>query len=222
MVATIGTPDDREGRALLGQVRYYEAIMWQTFGDFARARDRARESMELGREVGEQWIVAGGEMTLGASLLGLGETATGRAVLVSAHERAEVVGQSWAAAMADLLLARSMLTAAVALPAAQRSAEVGAALPVLRRALARFLGEDDVSNVLGSLQSGALALVLAGRAAEGARMLAGVRRIAVRRGLRPDATDPAGAAALAAALTGTAEPPGEPPDLDAMIAVLEA
>src|SRR3954451_22747242 len=92
--------------------------------------------------------------------------------------------------MGERLLARSYLE--------DRPA---AALPLIRRALRRFTAEDDVGNVLVCLLSGAWALALTGRATDAAALRCGVRRQAVRRGLHPEATDPAGTAALAAALT---------------------
>jgi hypothetical protein len=58
-------------------VRYYEAIMSLTLGEFATAAKRAEESMALGRAAGEEWVVATAQMSLGGALIGLGEVARG-------------------------------------------------------------------------------------------------------------------------------------------------
>lgn len=211
--AELGMPADAEGRALLGKVRYYEAIMWISHGDFATARVRAQESITLGHEVGEGWIVAGGEMSLGAALIGLGDVGSGREVLGRATTRALTCGHVWTAAMAELVLARSFLTA--------DDPEPDAALPPLRRALRRFIGEEDVSNMLNCLLTGAWVFALSGRAGDAAALVAAVRRHAVRRGLDPEASDPAGTAALTAALDPAAVRRAAALDESAMIALLD-
>jgi hypothetical protein len=76
----------------------------------------------------------------------------------------------------------------------------------LRRSLDRFSQEDDRNNALSVLHTGALALTLAGRPADGARLLHAVRRHAVRHGVRPEFTDPLGAAGLARWLDGALDP----------------
>jgi predicted ATPase/DNA-binding SARP family transcriptional activator len=208
----LGAPTDVEGRTLLAQVRYYEAIMWLTYGEFATAVARAEQSVAMGREIGEEWLVASAEMSLGGALVGLGEVTRGRATLSTAIERGLGCGQTWAAAMAELFLARSHLTG---------PPDPAAALVLLRRALERFRAEDDVGNVVNCLFSGAWALALSGRVAEAATLRAAALRQARRRGLQPEVTDPTGAAALDAAL-GPAEPGTDQLDEAAMVAMLTA
>jgi hypothetical protein len=143
-------------------------------------------------------------MSLGAALVGSGEVAAGRRVLAETVDQATAMGQAWIAAMSELLLARALLSSD---PGDSNGAgsDPGAALTVLRQSLRHFAAEDDVGNVLSCLHTGALALTRTGRVADGAVLLAAVRRHAARRGLDPEATDPAGAAALLAGLHGADE-----------------
>jgi hypothetical protein len=124
--------------------------------------------------------------------------------------------------MSELLLARAWLAPADPDPAA--------ALRAVGAALARFREEDDVGNVLSCLHTGAYAITLSGEPARGAALLAAVRRHGSRRGLRPDATDPAISTALDQALAQALDPAtraaaeADGADLDeaAMIAMLPA
>ncbi|WP_158647386.1 BTAD domain-containing putative transcriptional regulator [Actinoplanes sp. ATCC 53533] len=216
----LAEPDSPDGRRLFSQILYYEALMWTVYGDFGTAAGRARESIAVSVRAGEKWATAAGEMALGGALTGLGDLAEGRRVLRAAAAHAGALRQNWIAAMSELLLARAWLVPADPDPAA--------ALGVLGAALARFREEDDVSNVLSCLHTGAYAVTLSGRPALGAALLAAVRRHGARRGLRPDATDPATTAALGAALDealdpvarAAAEAKGADLDEAAMIALL--
>ena len=195
--AVLGDPADPAGEILAAQLGYYEALWWRANGEFEKAAESAHRSMALARAIGAEWIEPAAAMSLGAALVGAGRVADGREVLVRAGEHAVAVHQNWTAAMSELMLGRALLAGSAAAPP-----QPEAALVVLRRALNRFAEEDDVGNILSGLHTGAYALALAGRPADGAALLAAVRRTAARRGLDPDTTDPAGTAALEAALHG--------------------
>ncbi len=192
-------PVDRDGQVLRAQAAYYEALFWGSNGDVVQAATWARRSMTLAREIGEEWILPAAAMSLGPALVDAGHVAQGRAVLTGAAERAAALHQNWTAAMSEMMLARALLTAGTGDAAGTRPAE---ALVMLRRALSRFVEEDDVGNVLSCMHTGAYALVLTGRVEEGATLLAAVRRYAARRGIDPDTVDPVRSAALEAALHG--------------------
>jgi predicted ATPase/DNA-binding SARP family transcriptional activator len=194
----LAAPDSQAGWRLLSQVLYYEALLCTVRGDHATAAVRARESIAVSLRNGEKWATPAGEMALGAALTGLGERQEGRRVLAAATAHAGTLGQNWIAAMSELLLARAWLVPDEPDPAA--------ALRAVGAALTRFREEDDVGNVLSCLHTGAYAVTLGGDPERGAALLAAVRRHGARRGLRPDATDPATAAALDRALGQALDP----------------
>ncbi len=201
---------DTEGLILRAQAHYYESLLRTALADYAAGAARARDAMAVARRIGEVRLVAAGAMTLGWAQAGAGEIEAGRRTLAEAIETAASIDQHWTRAMSEMLLARCLL---------RESPDPAAALAMLRLAVARFVDEDDVGNVLSCLQTGALALTLSGRVAEGATLAAAVRRHEVRRGLDVAAGDPIGSAALAAALTGV-DRPVEDLDEAGMIALL--
>jgi predicted ATPase/DNA-binding SARP family transcriptional activator len=213
---TLGNPHDREGRTLQGQLRYYQALLRLSMDDTEAAHWAATESVRIGRDVAQEWIIACGEMTLGATLVAQGRAEDGRETLRAATRRALACGQVWTAAMSDLLLARSVLAAA------DPADPADAALPLLRRALRRFHQEDDLSNVLAVLHTGALALAAADHSEQAAQLRAAVHQHAVRHGLRPEQTDQATATALNAIL-GPLQPvstTGGPPAWETTLSLL--
>jgi hypothetical protein len=191
-------------------------------GDHERAIHHGRESMAVGRRIGERRVVAVGAMALGWAVAGAGDLVAGRRLLAEAVEMAVEIHQMWTAAMSRLLLARTLLRASNV--AGGAVADPAAAIRALRLAVRGFTEEDDVGNVLSSLLAGAHALLLLGREADGAAMAAGVRREVARRGLNFEPADPVGTAALNAALaaTGPAGETGAASSTAAMIALLGA
>jgi hypothetical protein len=123
------------------------------------------------------------------------DLAEGRRLLTEAIERAVAIGQTWTTAMCRLLLGRTLLRGTP-------PTDPAGAVTALRLAVRDFAEEDDVGNVLICLLAGAHALILLGRAEDGARLAAAVRREAARRGLVFEPADPIGSAALNAALAG--------------------
>jgi tetratricopeptide (TPR) repeat protein len=191
----LGVPADQESRILHAQTLYYDSLLREAIGDFAGSAERARESMAAARAYGEEWIVPSGQVCLGFALAGLGEVAESRRILAEAITESLARSARWSAALGELALGRANLAYAPGTPV-----DPGQALAALRRAVRLFQGENDVGNVLTCLHTGAYALALAGRREAGARLLAAVRRQAVRHGVDPDLASPALTAALEEAL----------------------
>ena len=207
---------DHDGLMLRGQAYYYESLLRTATGDYEGGVAHGRESIAMGRRIGEQRLVATGAMALGWALAGAGDLAEGRRLLTTAVATAIEIKQTWTAAMSGLLLGRVLLRGSDADPAA--------AVGALRLAVRRFAEEDDATNLLITLLSGALALLGLGRAEDGAALAAAVRREAGRRGLIVEPGDPIGTAALNEALAkaGPAGSTAATLDQTAMIALLDA
>ncbi|WP_164842195.1 ATP-binding protein [Actinoplanes solisilvae] len=219
-LAVLGEQPDTEGRILRAHVAYYLSLYWSAREEFGRGVEWARRATALAEEVGEEYVGASAQMSLGTALAGAGRVAEGRRVLAGAQERARAVRQAWTTAMSGLLLSRALLMGEPGRPDGKLPGEPGRpggkllgepggaggkpteALAVLRESLAIFADEDDVGNVLACLHTGAYALALDGRPDDGAALLAAVHRAAARRGLELDAIDPPRAAGLAIVLAG--------------------
>ncbi|BEL06737.1 hypothetical protein Q0Z83_049280 [Actinoplanes sichuanensis] len=189
--ASVSASGDDEIRLLRAQAAYYAALFHSAEGAFGRAVISAREAVAQARAIGADWFLPAASVALGAALAGDRQVEQGRRVLTRAAEEAIASHQNWTAALSRLRLARTLLVG---------DPDPARALTVLRPALACFTEEDDVSNTLVGLRTGALALALDGRPRDGAIVLAGADRCADRRGL--DVTGPGLAAALTAALRG--------------------
>ena len=230
-VLALGPGVDPATRLLRAQAHFYMSLPLTATGDFEEAARRAYEATAVATELGDQRLAASGEIALGWALAGNGDIAAGHQAMAAGIDRAAALGQTWTTAMGRLLLARCLLNTTAAAPAgpaplsgrdlhtvpAGRGPE--AALAALRTAVGEFAHEDDVGNVLNCLLAGALALLRLGRTAEGATLAAAVRREVTRRGLDPESADPAGTAALDAALADF-EPADTPLDREEMIALL--
>ncbi|WP_306209538.1 BTAD domain-containing putative transcriptional regulator [Actinoplanes sp. RD1] len=168
-----------EKSELLGQLKYYEALMWNAYGEFARGAQGAREAIAISTALGAEWLGVLPRVALGAALAGLGDLDGGRRLLAEAIGVAHRAGQGWSAALGGLSLARAWL-----------DESPPTAFGLLHEAIERFRAENDIGGVLSCLHTGALAMARAGLVGEAARLLTAVRAYAVRRGLLPDAIDP--------------------------------
>lgn len=187
----LGTPDDHAGRVLHAQLHFYDAF-FQLANDDPRAAQRsATEAVRAGTELGAEWVAATGQTMLGAVLLAMGQATEGRDMLHTAITRALGCGQNWTAAYTELLLAQHMLAA---------GDPVEDTLWTLRRAVAGLRREDDISNLLAALHTGALALASAGQVEQAARLRAATLRQAARHGISRIEITTALTAALDAAL----------------------
>ncbi|MFC3735900.1 BTAD domain-containing putative transcriptional regulator [Paractinoplanes deccanensis] len=214
-IDVLGPSPDREGWTVRAQLHYYESLLRSATGRYEEAVAEGRHAMAVGRRIGEERLVAAGEMTLGWALAAGGDPRAGRRELTGAIRRATAIGQRWTTAMSELLLGRALL-----LSTGDEPADPAAALAALRRAVDHFTAEDDVGNVLACLFTGAQALIAAGRRGDGVTLAAAVRRNAARRGISPGAADPLGAAALADLLAGVDPATVPAVDEDAMIGLL--
>nr|WP_269329043.1 BTAD domain-containing putative transcriptional regulator [Kineosporia babensis] len=212
----LGEPQDTEGRLLLGQLRYYEGMLWIYFGDYQRAAESARESIVLARSTDEAWFGTVPQAILGAALDGLGHQSEARQTLRGAIAQSRQNGYGWAGGFASVLLARALIRD-----------DPGAAFGPLREAVAWFRDEDDAAQVLVCVITAALALFRLGRPLEAATLHAAAYRHAERRGVRLDNSDPPTTAALNAELALVApsvRAQARAADLseDEMVAMLEA
>jgi hypothetical protein len=185
--AAIGEPETDEERSLYGRALYRSVLGWFAVGDLDAAMEMAERTVAVGQRGGQDWLVASGQMMLGAALVLRGDTVDGEAMLVGAADLALRTGTYWAAAMSELVLAGSFLRRA-AVPGASIS-DGQAALGALRRSLAWFLHWEDVSDALTVLHAATPALLLTGRPRDAARLRGAVRRHAAGLGVRPDRLD---------------------------------
>ncbi|MBT0768598.1 winged helix-turn-helix domain-containing protein [Kineosporia sp. J2-2] len=186
-LTVLGEPEDDEGRRLLGQLRYYEALLWIALGDPSRGAESARLSVELAAATGESWFGALPQVVLGAARVAQGDVEQGRRILRDAVGQAREHGYGWSGGFASLLLARSFL-----------DDDPAAAFAPLREAAAWFREEDDTGQVLSTLVHGALALFRVGKPLAAATLHAAAYAEAGRRGIRLDNADPPTVTALRA------------------------
>ncbi|SNY14920.1 hypothetical protein [Paractinoplanes atraurantiacus] len=180
-------------------------------GEAVRGRRTLTEAIRRATAVGQRWTTAMSEMLLGRALL-LPKAADSAA---AAAGSAAAAPDSAAAAEESPAPAPDSAAAAEESPAPAPDSAAAAegsagdpewALAALRRAVALFVAEDDVGNVLACLFTGAQALLAAGRREEGVLLAVSVERRAARRGIFPGAADPAGSAALAGVDTSGIDP----------------
>ncbi|WP_177319835.1 BTAD domain-containing putative transcriptional regulator [Actinoplanes philippinensis] len=184
-VGALGEPSGDEGHRLLGQLRYYEALLLSTDGDFDSAAAAAREAVALAATTGAAWFGVLPQAALGAALIGQGDVAGGRRLLDTAIGEARRAGYGWSGGLASHLLARSWL-----------SEDPDRAIALLHDAITWFRAEDDLSEVLACLAHGAVALFGIGRTGTAATLVVAVFGHAARRGIRLDNADPPAMAAL--------------------------
>jgi predicted ATPase/DNA-binding SARP family transcriptional activator len=195
--AVLGEPVDDAHRTLYGRALYYTALGGLLAVDVDTARDAAEQSIAVGRRLAQDWIVVGGQMALGGAYVLQGRSSDGEKTLADAAELAQRCGYLWAAGWSELGIAQSMM---------RRGAASGDALGALRRALAWFREDEDVSYTLAVLRAGAVALMLTDRPAEGAKLRAAVSHHAERLGLWPDSIVGVGLGAVQADLDRSLDP----------------
>jgi predicted ATPase/DNA-binding SARP family transcriptional activator len=179
--AVLGEPVDDAHRALYGRALYYTALGGLLTGNVAAAHDAAEQSIAVGRRLGQDWIVVGGQMALGGSYVLGGQSAEGEKTLADAAKLAQECGYLWAAGWSELGIAQSMVRRVAA-----SAGSIEAALGALRRALGWFQEDEDMSYTLAVLRAAAVALMLTDRPSDGARLRAAVSHHAERLGLWPD------------------------------------
>nr|WP_269810798.1 BTAD domain-containing putative transcriptional regulator [Kineosporia rhizophila] len=186
-MAELGRPTDDDERRLLAQLQYYEGMFWTYRGEFQRAADSARASIELAEQIGRAWFGTVPQIVLGSALVGLGSLAEGQRVLRAAIAEAQQNAYGWAGGLGNLTLARSML-----------NDDPRGALAPLHRAIELFREEDDAAEVLACLVYGARALLHLGHPLEAATLHTAAYQRAQQRGIRLDNSDPITTAAIRA------------------------
>jgi len=148
------------------------------------AMDASARSVVTGRELAEDWIAASGRALHGAALVLRGQTLEGELALAEACDLAERCGSFWTAAWAQLILGQAILRRA---KTEEDPPHLGLrALGALRRALGWFQTEEDKTLTLVAVEVGSVALAVAGRAGEAARLRAAVRSRAEMLGVPAD------------------------------------
>ena len=141
----------------------------------AQAPDAAVEisgkTIEAGEELHQEWLIAGGEVTLGAALLQQGHGERGRETLRGSIQRATRCGYFWVAGCAHLFQGWDLLRegSSTAEPAVRGQH----ALVELQRAFTVFHHEADQFLSLAVLDTAAPALALLGDRIGAARLRAG-------------------------------------------------
>jgi predicted ATPase/DNA-binding SARP family transcriptional activator len=199
--AVLGEPVDHEHHVLYGRALYYTALGGLLSGDVEAAREAAELSIAVGKELAEDWLVVGGQMALGGSYVLGGQPAPGEENLAAAAELAQRCGYLWAAGWSELGIAQSMMRSA-----AVSAGSIGDALAALRRALAWFREDEDVSYTLAVLRAGAVALMLTDDPLRGFTLRGAVSHHAERLGLWPDSIVGVGLGPVEAALDPTFDP----------------
>ncbi|MDT7695974.1 MAG: hypothetical protein QOI75_5341 [Pseudonocardiales bacterium] len=149
----------------------------------ADAGDVGRQTIAAGQHLEQDWLIAGGELTLGAALLQQRRTAAGRETLATAIDRGTRCGYAWAAGCARLFLGWDILrdNASVADPRSRGQQ----ALIQLRQAFAAFQTDADQILALAALDTAAPALGLLGNSSDALALRAGAHRHAETLGMPP-------------------------------------
>jgi predicted ATPase/DNA-binding SARP family transcriptional activator len=165
--------DDDQHRSLFGEIRYYEALVQLPGGDPRLALTAAAEAYTIASEANTAWLLVAAEAAWGAALVLAGSLSQGQQRLRSAADRAATWGYLWTAGLSELMLAQTML-----------AANDAGALGLLQSALRRFQREDDMSEVLAVLHTGALVLSAASDSAGAAVLRDAVHLHCDRYGIR--------------------------------------
>jgi predicted ATPase len=210
VVRTLGAATGHEAQALRAEALYYLALLQVPSGDPQTALAAATDAHRISGELGLDWLAALAEMSRGAALLMLGRTDDGRQELRAAIRDALACGVEWTAGASELMLAQSML------------ASGDPALAILRSALNRFRSEEDLSSMLLVLHNGPQALAAAGQAERAEQLRAAVDQHILRRGIRLHQTYAGGNAPNGSQTGPLPAIDGDPPSLEATIALFES
>jgi predicted ATPase/DNA-binding SARP family transcriptional activator len=175
---------DREHRMLYGRVMFRLALGAIIFQEAEIAKGAAEQAILVGREIGDNWVLASGLTMLGAALILRGQLEEGQATLTEGAELARDGGVLWTAGLAYLFLGWAILRRA---PSDSSPSDHGdQALAALGRALRWFQQLEDVTFSLTALNTAISAFAVAGHPADAARLRAAVQRHSTRLGVPAD------------------------------------
>jgi len=172
ILAWSSAADDHEHRALHGLALAHLSINLIRLRAIDATRDVAGRMITVGRELEQEWLVAGGELALGATLLQQGRSAQGQRALEAAANRASKCGNSWGTGCANLFRGWDTLHDASAI--ADSHTRGAHALSQLRDAFHAFQADGDQVFALAVLDTAAPALALLGHHHDATRLRAGV------------------------------------------------
>jgi predicted ATPase/DNA-binding SARP family transcriptional activator len=183
-IALATASNDHDHRLLHGRVLFQSALGAIIYQAADPAMDAAERAIDVGEEVGDDWMIASGQTMLGAALVLQGRPEDGQAMLTKAAELAERGGIIWTAGCAQLFLGWAILRK----ESASRDPEGHAleALVALCRALTWFQQLEDDTFSLTALNTGATAMAVAGQSVEAARLRAAVHHHSARLGMPED------------------------------------
>jgi len=175
---------DREHRMLYGRVMFRLALGAIIFQEAEIAKGAAEQAILVGREIGDNWVLASGLTMLGAALILRGQLEEGEATLTEGAELARDGGVLWTAGLAYLFLGWAILRRA---PSDSSPTDHGdQALAALGRALRWFQQLEDVTFSLTALNTAISAFAVAGHPADAARLRSAVQRHSTRLGVPAD------------------------------------
>jgi len=178
------TSTDREHRVFYGRIMFRLALGSIIFKLADAAKGAAEEALVVGRETGDDWIIASGQAMLGAALVMQKRETEGEALLTEAARLASDSQILWTAGCAELFLGWAVLRRAAASTDADGAARE--AIDILYRAVQRFEQLEDVTFSLTTLDTASMALAIAGQPADGVRLRAAVHRHCARLGIPAD------------------------------------
>jgi predicted ATPase len=183
-IALATASSDHDHRLLHGRVLFQSALGAIIYQAADPAMDAAERAVDVGEEVGDDWLIASGQTMLGAALVLQGRPEDGQAMLTKAAELAERAGIIWTAGCAQLFLGWAILRKESA--SGDPEGHALEALVALCRALTWFQQLEDVTFSLTALNTGATAMAVAGQSVEAARLRAAVHHHSARLGMPED------------------------------------
>jgi len=172
VLACSAESDDRQHRELYGLTQLHIGMNLIRAKAAEATRDAGQQAIATGRELGQDWLIAGGEMVCGAALLLEGRSEEGQRALADAAARASQSGYRWVAGCAHLFRGSDTLNGTASASDPHTRGEQ--ALAQLRLAFHAFHADADRILSPAVLGTAALALTLTERHADAAALRAGV------------------------------------------------
>jgi len=174
ILAWSATSNDHAHRMLHGLALSHLAMNLIRTQAAEAAHEMSRKTIEAGQQLEQQWLIAGGELTLGAALLQQRRSREGRSTLRASIHRATRCGYVWAAGCALLFHAWDTLRDTTSPTDPKIRGQQ--ALIQLQLAFNAFQSDADQFLSLTALDTAAPALGLLGNLTDAIRLRAGAHR----------------------------------------------